>query len=145
MVLCASAKRLSAPSITEGFGLPVAEALLAGCRVVCSDIPAHREVGDGHCRFVALQRNAEDALLEAIACNPSGSCEGTDLSPAVFFFATREAVHQPLSQTGSACCIPAESQVLHFAACGSIGRAIAMKAKERRTMFQCRRDEHVRT
>jgi glycosyltransferase involved in cell wall biosynthesis len=48
--------------------LPVAEALLAGCRVVCSDIPAHREVGDGHCRFVALQRNAEDALLEAIAC-----------------------------------------------------------------------------
>jgi glycosyltransferase involved in cell wall biosynthesis len=56
-----------APSITEGFGLPVAEALLAGCRVVCSDIPAHREVGDGRCRFVGLQKNAEDALAEAIA------------------------------------------------------------------------------
>lgn len=64
----AQCEALAAPSITEGFGLPVAEALLAGCRVVCSDIPAHREVGDGHCRFVALQRNAEDALLEAIAC-----------------------------------------------------------------------------
>ena len=64
----ARCEALAAPSITEGFGLPVAEALLAGCRVVCSDIPAHREVGDGHCRFVALQRNAEDALLEAIAC-----------------------------------------------------------------------------
>jgi glycosyltransferase involved in cell wall biosynthesis len=63
----AQCEALAAPSITEGFGLPVAEALLAGCRVVCSDIPAHREVGDGHCRFVALQRNAEDALLEAIA------------------------------------------------------------------------------
>jgi glycosyltransferase involved in cell wall biosynthesis len=63
----AQCETLAAPSITEGFGLPVAEALLAGCRVVCSDIPAHREVGDGHCRFVALQRNAEDALLEAIA------------------------------------------------------------------------------
>ena len=63
----ARCEALVAPSITEGFGLPVAEALLAGCRVVCSDIPAHREVGDGHCRFVALQRNAEDALLEAIA------------------------------------------------------------------------------
>lgn len=56
-----------APSITEGFGLPVAEAILAGCRVACSDIPAHREVGDGHCRFVALQKNAEEALAEAIA------------------------------------------------------------------------------
>ncbi len=57
---------LVAPSITEGFGLPVAEGLLAGCRVVCSDIPAHREVGDGHCRFVDLRKNAEAALTEAI-------------------------------------------------------------------------------
>ena len=30
---------LLAPSTIEGFGLPVAEALLAGCRIVCSDIP----------------------------------------------------------------------------------------------------------
>jgi glycosyltransferase involved in cell wall biosynthesis len=57
---------LVAPSITEGFGLPVAEALLAGCRIICSDIPAHREVGDGHCRFVSLQENAEENLAAAI-------------------------------------------------------------------------------
>jgi glycosyltransferase involved in cell wall biosynthesis len=57
---------LAAPSITEGFGLPVAEGLLAGCRIVCSDIPAHREVGEGRCRFVALQENAEEALAAAI-------------------------------------------------------------------------------
>jgi glycosyltransferase involved in cell wall biosynthesis len=57
---------LAAPSITEGFGLPVAEGLLAGCHIVCSDIPAHREVGDGRCRFVALQENAEEALAAAI-------------------------------------------------------------------------------
>jgi glycosyltransferase involved in cell wall biosynthesis len=57
---------LVAPSRTEGFGLPVAEALLAGCRVVCSDIPAHREVGEGHCRFVDLQRDAEETLCAAI-------------------------------------------------------------------------------
>jgi glycosyltransferase involved in cell wall biosynthesis len=56
-----------APSITEGFGLPVAEAILAGCRIVCSDIPAHREVGDGQCRFVALHGNVEEALAAAIA------------------------------------------------------------------------------
>ena len=59
-----------APSLTEGFGLPVAEGLLAGCRIVCSDIPAHREVADGQCRFVALDRNAEmrfaDAIVESL-------------------------------------------------------------------------------
>jgi glycosyltransferase involved in cell wall biosynthesis len=59
---------LVAPSITEGFGLPVAEGLLAGCRIVCSDIPAHREVGDGHCRFVPLEEDAEKRLAAAIVC-----------------------------------------------------------------------------
>jgi glycosyltransferase involved in cell wall biosynthesis len=54
------------PSMTEGFGLPIAEALLVGCRVVCSDIPAFREVGDGQCRFVALEKNAEEMLAAAI-------------------------------------------------------------------------------
>jgi glycosyltransferase involved in cell wall biosynthesis len=57
---------LVTPSITEGFGLPVAEALLAGCRVVCSDIPAFREVGGDQCHFVDLGGNAEEALAEAI-------------------------------------------------------------------------------
>ena len=57
---------LVAPSLTEGFGLPVAEGLLAGCRIVCSDIPAHREVGDERCRFVALGQDAEKAFAEAI-------------------------------------------------------------------------------
>lgn len=58
---------LLAPSLTEGFGLPVAEALLAGCRVVCSDIPAHREVGEGHCTFVSLNDLSEGAFAGAIA------------------------------------------------------------------------------
>ena len=58
---------LVAPSITEGFGLPVAEALLAGSRIVCSDIPAHREIGDGLCRFVMLSGNAETDLAKEIA------------------------------------------------------------------------------
>lgn len=58
---------LVAPSITEGFGLPVAEALLAGCRVVCSDIPAFREIGLDHCRFIPLDREAEGRFAQAIA------------------------------------------------------------------------------
>jgi len=57
---------LLAPSIVEGFGLPVAEALLAGCRVVCSDIPAFREVGVEHCRFVSLAVGAEARFAEAV-------------------------------------------------------------------------------
>jgi len=62
-VRCAA---LVIPSRTEGFGLPVAEGLLAGCRIVCSDIPAFREVGGAHCRFVALGREEQDRLASAI-------------------------------------------------------------------------------
>ena len=57
---------LISPSLTEGFGLPVAEAILAGCRVVCSEIPAHWEIGAGRCRFVNLLFSAEEKLAEAI-------------------------------------------------------------------------------
>jgi len=55
------------PSTTEGFGLPVAEALLAGSRIICSDIPAFREVGDENCRFVSLGKDAEKMLAAEIA------------------------------------------------------------------------------
>ena len=57
---------LIAPSITEGFGLPVAEGLMAGCRIVCSDIPAHREIAEGRCRLVWLGGATVDALSSAI-------------------------------------------------------------------------------
>ena len=57
-----------APSLTEGFGLPIVEALLHGCRVICSDIPAFREVGGDLCRFVWLgSRDAAREFAEAIA------------------------------------------------------------------------------
>ena len=57
---------LLAPSVIEGFGLPVAEALLAGCRVVCSDIPAFRELGGQHCHYVPLEPHDEEAFVKAI-------------------------------------------------------------------------------
>jgi len=57
---------LIAPSSTEGFGLPVAEGLLVGCRVVCSDIQAFREIGNGHCRFASLRGESERGLADAI-------------------------------------------------------------------------------
>ena len=58
---------LVAPSLTEGFDLPIAEAMLAGCRIVCSSIPAHREIGGDHCTFITLRENSVEALAAAIA------------------------------------------------------------------------------
>jgi glycosyltransferase involved in cell wall biosynthesis len=58
---------LLAPSSIEGFGLPVVEALLAGCRVVCSDIPAFREVGMEACHYVALGTGEVETFTAAIA------------------------------------------------------------------------------
>ncbi len=57
---------LLAPSSIEGFGLPIAEALITGCPVVCSDIPAFREVGGDHCRYVAFGPGAMEGYLAAI-------------------------------------------------------------------------------
>ncbi len=55
-----------APSTLEGFGLPVIEAQFAGCRIVCSDISAFREVGGSGCRFVELVPGAEEQFAKAI-------------------------------------------------------------------------------
>lgn len=57
---------LVVPSTTEGFGLPVAEGLLAGCRVISSNIPALREVGGDRCEYFALGRDEEEALANSI-------------------------------------------------------------------------------
>ena len=54
------------PSSTEGFCLPLAEALTLGCRVVCSDIPIFREVGASHCHFFNLNADPIRALSEQI-------------------------------------------------------------------------------
>ena len=58
---------LVAPSLTEGFDLPIAEGLLAGCRIVCSSIPAHREIAGAECKFVPLRESFVQDLAAAIA------------------------------------------------------------------------------
>jgi glycosyltransferase involved in cell wall biosynthesis len=56
---------LLAPSVIEGFGLPVVEAMFHHCRVVCSDIPAFREVGGSYCHYVPLEPSPEEAFVHA--------------------------------------------------------------------------------
>jgi len=55
------------PSSTEGFCLPLVEALNCGCPVVCSDIPIFREVGSSRCTYFPLTETAVDNLAIAIA------------------------------------------------------------------------------
>ena len=55
--LYALADALIFPSKSEGFGLPIIEAALHGVPVFCSDIEAHREVGQNVARFFDLDGN----------------------------------------------------------------------------------------
>jgi len=48
------ARCLIFPSITEGFGLPIVEALAQGLPAIASDIPVHREVGREHATYIPL-------------------------------------------------------------------------------------------
>lgn len=73
--LYAGALALVAVSTYEGFGLPVAEAFGYGCRVVCSDIPAFREVaGDAALYCDPLDADSIAAALRRAAAG--------DLPPA---------------------------------------------------------------
>ncbi len=55
------------PSSTEGFCIPLAEALYLSCRVVCSAIPIFKEVGSEHCVYFDLQDNPVENLSQAIS------------------------------------------------------------------------------
>ena len=58
----------------EGFGIPLLEAMACGARVIASDIPAHREVLDGHERLVRLGEEASWAsAFTWLAQNPTAA------------------------------------------------------------------------
>ncbi len=66
--LYAGAQALVFPSLWEGFGLPVGEALAAGCRIVCSDLPMLREIAAGDATYCdpLSARSIADAIVASI-------------------------------------------------------------------------------
>ena len=75
--LYAGARAVLVPSLAEGFGLPVIEALACGAPVIASDIPVLREVGFEGVRFCSLAdvREWTRVLEEVCATNARPSEE----------------------------------------------------------------------
>lgn len=63
------------PSLDEGFGLPVVEALACGRPVLASDIPALREVGGDQVVFAQPNPEALAEGLERLVAMPDGAAE----------------------------------------------------------------------
>ncbi len=71
--LLAGAEALLQPSLVEGFGLPIVEALAQGTPVIASDQPAHREAGGAFVTYLP----ADDAAAWAAAIQaPQGRVTG---------------------------------------------------------------------
>lgn len=76
-VLIHRARALLMPSLAEGFGLPVVEALQAGTPVIASDLPVFREIGRGAACLVdpADRAGWSEAILAALH-EPARRVEG---------------------------------------------------------------------
>ena len=71
--LYTSCEALICASSIEGFCLPVAEALLFSCRVICSNIPVLREVAGDQGTYFGLEPRSSDAIVEAISSSMSSN------------------------------------------------------------------------
>jgi glycosyltransferase involved in cell wall biosynthesis len=83
-------------SHAEGFNMPLVEAGVSGCRIVCSDLPIHRAVAPAWARFVS--GNSEDGvLLDAVGTAPEPQAEALDSYRRRYDWATVAAhIEEPL-------------------------------------------------
>lgn len=73
-----NATALLFPSLAEGFGLPLAEALQIGTPVIASDIPTFREIGQGIPTFLAGHDHA--AWADAVIAHSANRATQADKS-----------------------------------------------------------------
>ena len=62
----ATASLMLYPSISEGFGMPLVEAISCSLPVICSDIPVFREVGEGYPVFAEVN-DEQDWMCKIIS------------------------------------------------------------------------------
>ncbi len=79
------------PSATEGFCLPLAEALYFSCPCVCSDIPILREIGGSECTYFDLSDTPIVNLKNAITQTLQVSSDNKKASNTKFRFSKLKA------------------------------------------------------
>ncbi|MER5264644.1 glycosyltransferase family 1 protein [Actinosynnema sp. NPDC002837] len=89
----AGAAALVLPSRDEGFGLPVLEALACNVPVVCTDVPALREVAGGHATHVPVGdvEALATAMVEAVEAPPTPADQAARRTHAAEFTWRRTA------------------------------------------------------
>jgi glycosyltransferase involved in cell wall biosynthesis len=89
--LYASATMVIQPSLEEGFGLPVVEALAGGVPVCCSDVPALREAAQGRAQLFdpSSVRSITDAIDRTASVAPDGKAPSPPEMPTQVEFASQ--------------------------------------------------------
>jgi glycosyltransferase involved in cell wall biosynthesis len=93
--LLSNAKAVLYPSLYEGFGLPILEAMQCGAPVIASDIPVHREVGAAAAYYANPADPAawSDQMRDVLDNPPSGS-QSTDRAAQFSWDATAKSFRQ---------------------------------------------------
>jgi glycosyltransferase involved in cell wall biosynthesis len=90
------------PSLYEGFGQPILEAMACGCPVACSEVASLPEVAGGAARLFDPEdpRSIADAVHDVLAASPEWSARGVERAAAFSWAATaraHEALYRELS------------------------------------------------